>query len=157
MVGSRSGPPDDQRRLFVVDVHGSVIGYSQCVPAFGRQPGWLYDLNRLLPGAPDVGDLQVWSVMRRLQAEGAPYFHLGFTPFAELGLPGSSTPPAHSRVGALLLRLLAEHGERLYPTAGAVAWKRKWQPVTVAPEYIAFPGRLRPGAVARLLRLTNVV
>jgi lysylphosphatidylglycerol synthetase-like protein (DUF2156 family) len=157
MVGSRHGDLRDQRRLFVVEHAGRIIGYSQCVPAFGSRPGWLYDLNRLEPGSPDVGDLQVWSVMKRLQEEGAPYFHLGFTPFAELDLSSSSTAVPSSRVGALLLRLLTEHGERLYPTAGAVAWKRKWQPVTVAPEYIAFPSRLRPGAVARLLRLTNVI
>lgn len=157
MVGSRHGHLRDQRRLFVVELAGSVIGYSQCVPAFGRQPGWLYDLNRLVPGSPDVGDLQVWSVMRRLQEEGAACFHLGFTPFAELDTPGSSAALPRSRLGAVLLRLLAEHGESLYPTAGAVAWKRKWQPLTVAPEYIAFPSRLRPGAVARLLRLTNVL
>jgi lysylphosphatidylglycerol synthetase-like protein (DUF2156 family) len=156
LVGTRHGRLRDQRRLFVVELAGRVIGYSQCVPAFGRQPGWLYDLNRLVPGAPDVGDLQVWSVMRRVQEEGAAYFHLGFTPFAQVDRPASPAVP-HSRVGAVLLRLLAEHGDALYPTSGAVAWKRKWQPTTVAPEYIAFPARLRPGAVAQLLRLTNVV
>ena len=156
MVGSRDGELRDHRRLFVVEHAGRVIGYSQCVPAVGSQPGWLYDLNRLTPGSPDVGDLQVWSVMERLQEEGAAYFHLGFTPIAELDQPNTADLP-YSRVGALLLRLLTEHGEWLYPTAGAVAWKRKWQPVTVAPEYIAFPSRLRLGAVARLLRLTNVI
>jgi lysylphosphatidylglycerol synthetase-like protein (DUF2156 family) len=157
MVGRRHGQFRDQRRLFVVEHAGRIIGYSRCVPAFGSRPGWLYDLNRLVPGSPDVGDLQVWSVMKRLQDEGAAYFHLGFTPFAELDQPGPSSAVPRSRVGAVLLRLLAEHGDPLYPTSGAVAWKRKWRPVTVAPEYIAFPGRLRLGAAARLLRLTNVL
>lgn len=155
MVGSR-GLPDGQRRLFVVELGGRVIGYSQCVPAFGRQPGWLYDLNRLEPGAPDVGDLQVWSVLERVQQEGAPYFHLGFTPFAELARQRSPGVPG-SRATAALLRLLAEHGDRFYPTSGAVAWKRKWRPVTAAPEYVAFPSRLPLGAALRLLRVTGVV
>lgn len=111
MVGSRHGPPDGQRRLFVVELADQVIGYSQCVPAFDTQPGWLYDLNRLVPGAPDVGNLQVWSVLRRVQEEGAAYFHLSFTPFAELRRLPSAGPPS-SRLTATLLRLLAEHGTR---------------------------------------------
>lgn len=156
MVGGRHPDLSDVRRLFVVRHAGRVIGYSQCVPAFGSRPGWLYDLNRLEPGSPDVGDLQVWSVLRRLQAEGAAWFHLGFTPFAELDPAPPGTAP-RSRVGDHLLRLLTRHGERLYPTAGAVAWKRKWQPVTVEPEFIAFPGRLRWRAAVRLLRVTNVL
>lgn len=156
LVGTRSGAPRDGRRLFVVEHDGSPIGYSQCVPAPGRQPGWLYDLNRLQPGSPDVGDLQLWSVLRRLQSEGAQWFHLGFTPFAELDLTPTPGVP-RSAVGDAVLRLLIRHGEALYPTAGAVAWKRKWKPVTAAPEHIAFPGRLRPLAVLRLVRLTNVL
>jgi lysylphosphatidylglycerol synthetase-like protein (DUF2156 family) len=157
MVGGRSDELRDHRRLFVVDLDGRPIGYSQCVPAFGDQPGWLYDLNRLVPGSPDVGDLQVWSVMKRLRDEGAGWFHLGFTPFAELDERHAPASVPRSRVGGFALRMLAAHGEALYPTAGAVAWKNKWKPVTTAPEYVAFPARLRPGAVVRLLRLTNVV
>jgi lysylphosphatidylglycerol synthetase-like protein (DUF2156 family) len=157
MVGSRTGQLRDHRRVFVVQLDGAVIGYSQCVPVFGSRPGWLYDLNRLVPGAANVGDLQVWSVMHRLQQEGAPYFHLGLTPFAGLD---RAHPPAGvptSRAAAALMRLLAQHGEALYPMAGAVEWKHRWKPLTVDPEYIAFPSRLRPGAVVSLLRLTNVV
>jgi lysylphosphatidylglycerol synthetase-like protein (DUF2156 family) len=157
MVGSRHGQLRDHRRVFVVELAGRVIGYSQCVPAFGRQPGWLYDLNRLVPGSPNVGDLQVWSVMRRLQEEGAAYFHLGLTPFAELDESSSAAAVPRSGLATVLLRLLAEHGESLYPMSGAVEWKHRWKPLTVAPEYIAFPSRLRLGAVARLLRLTNVI
>jgi lysylphosphatidylglycerol synthetase-like protein (DUF2156 family) len=157
MVGSRHGRLGGHRRVFVVELDGEVIGYSQCVPAFGRQPGWLYDLNRLVPGSPNVGDLQVWAVMRRLQAEGAAYFHLGLTPFAELDESRSAVAVPRSRTATVLLRLLAEHGESLYPMSGAVEWKHRWKPLTVAPEYVAFPSRLRLGAVAQLLRLTNVV
>ncbi|MCA2212151.1 phosphatidylglycerol lysyltransferase domain-containing protein [Jidongwangia harbinensis] len=157
LVGSRGGPLADQRRLFVVQIDGRTIGYSQCAPAFGTQPGWLYDLNRLIPGSPDVGNLQVWSVMKRLQDEGVAHLHLGFTPFADLDdghvAPGIPT----SGLGTRAMRLLARYGESLYPVAGAVAWKRKWKPVSSAPEYVAFPSRLRLGAVVRLMRLTNVV
>lgn len=157
MVGTRGNHLSDLRRLFVVRLDGRTIGYSQVVPAFGSKAGWLYDLNRLEPGSPDVGDLQVTSVMKRLQEEGTPWFHLGFTPFAELDEENTTAGVPSSRMGARALGLLAKHGEPLYPTAGAVAWKNKWHPVTAEPEFVAFPGRLRMGAVLRLLKLTNVV
>lgn len=157
MVGSRGGPLHDQRRLFVVQLDGRTIGYSQCAPAFGSQPGWLYDLNRLIPGSPDVGDLQVWSVMKRLQDEGISHFHLGFTPFAELDEARHTEGFPTSGLGTRAMRLLSRHGEAIYPIAGAVAWKNKWKPVTTRPEYVAFPNRLRLGAVARLMKLTNVL
>jgi lysylphosphatidylglycerol synthetase-like protein (DUF2156 family) len=157
MVGTRHRDLRDHRRVFVVELAGEVIGYSQVVPAFGRQPGWLYDLNRLAPGAANVGDLQVWSVMRRLQEEGAQYFHLGLTPFAELDESILPVDVVRSSVASALMRLLAQHGESLYPMSGAVEWKHRWKPQTVVPEYVAFQSRLRLGAVVRLLRLTNVI
>jgi lysylphosphatidylglycerol synthetase-like protein (DUF2156 family) len=157
MVGTRSSHLREQRRLFVVELDGRIVGYSQCAPAFGSRPGWLYDLNRLGPGSPDVGDLQFWSVAKRLQEEDVGWFHLGFTPFAELDELRHTPAVRSSRAGGYALQMLAKHGEPLYPTRGAVAWKRKWKPVTAKPEYVAFPGRLRLGAVVRLLKLTNVV
>jgi hypothetical protein len=38
-----------------------------------------------------------------------------------------------------------------------VAYKLKWRPHLIQPDYLAFHGRPSVGAVARLLRLTRVI
>ena len=48
-------------------------------------------------------------------------------------------------------------GGAVVPAATQLAYKQKWGPHTVLPEYIAFQGRPRPGAVWRLMRTANAV
>ncbi|MCF2436151.1 hypothetical protein LV779_24565 [Streptomyces thinghirensis] len=45
----------------------------------------------------------------------------------------------------------------IYPAASRLEYEQKWAPHVVLPEYIAFRGRLRPGAVWQLLRATNAL
>ena len=56
-----------------------------------------------------------------------------------------------------IVRLLAEHGEKLYPASTQLAYKEKWAPHEVLPDYIAFHGRPRLAAIWQLIKLTNLV
>ena len=56
-----------------------------------------------------------------------------------------------------IVGLLARRGGKLYPAADQVAYKLKWRPHLIQPDYLAFQGRPSVGALARLLRLTRVI
>jgi hypothetical protein len=77
------------------------------------------------------------------------------TPFT--ALDPSNELPGHSRTGRWLIRQLARRGAAVYPAQTQVAYKLKWQPDIVQPEYVGFQGRLSMGAVWQLLRLTGAV
>ncbi len=165
MIGERSGPADRFRRLFVAEAEGQVLGYISYSPVYGSRPGWLHDLTRRRPDAPPgVMELIVADTMDRLRAEGsAPgsdagpgWLHFGFTPFTGLGEEHRIVDSRSPAVDAVL-GLLARHGEKLYPAADQVAYKMKWRPHLVQPDYLAFHGRPRVGSIWRLLRLTRVI
>jgi lysylphosphatidylglycerol synthetase-like protein (DUF2156 family) len=61
--------------------------------------------------------------------------------------------PAVSRV----MRFLAEHGSAIYPARAQEAYKSKWQPTSIEPEYMAFRGRFRAAYLWHLLRVTRAV
>ncbi|GAA4815891.1 DUF2156 domain-containing protein [Streptomyces ziwulingensis] len=156
LVGQRTGSLQRHRRLFAGRVDGEVVGYINYSPVYGTRPGWLHDLSRRRPDAPPgVMEALNATVMERLVADCAGWLHFGFTPFTGLAqeheLPGAS--PLFSRFA----RWLAEHGDAVYPAASQLEYKQKWAPHEVLPEYIAFRGRPRPGAVWQLLRATNAV
>ena len=154
MVGELGRPGDPERRVFVVcDAAGEAQGFITYVPVWGRRPGYLHDLTRRLPLAP-VGAMELCNAcaMERLAETGAEYLHFGFTPFAVDGPEGEGA----SRVLAWLLRLLWRHGAAIYPAQSQVAYKLKWAPEHVEPEYVAArPLSLR--AVVDLLLLTRSI
>lgn len=157
MVGERRGRAAALRRLFcAVGPQGEVLGYITFSPVFGRHSGWLHDLSRRHPGAPPgTMELVVLTAIERFRVEGAGHLHFGLTPFTELD--DQHELSARSRVAARLLGLLAAHGDRIYPATSQVAYKMKWGPDLIQPEYIGFSEGMRPGAVWSLLRLTNVL
>jgi len=135
MVGELGGPADPQRRIFITtDPAGREIGFITYVPVWGRRPGYLHDLTRRLrqaaPGAMELCNAQA---MARFAGEGAEYLHFGFTPFAVGGAEG----PAANRILAWVLRMLWQHGERIYPARSQVQYKLKWAPEVVETEFIA--------------------
>ena len=157
LVGERGGPAGALRRLFVArSADGEVLGYVSFAPAYGRHPGWLHDLSRRSPDAPPgVLELVVVTAVERFRAEGAAYLHFGFTPFT--GLDPAHAVPGASPLADRAVRLLAERGSAVYPAADQLAYKLKWAPDLVQPEYVAFPGRVRPSDVWALLRCTGAV
>ncbi|PKW11916.1 Uncharacterized conserved protein [Streptomyces sp. 1222.5] len=156
LIGERGGPGAALRRTFVARQEGRVVGYVTYSPAWGARPGWLYDLTRRTPQAP-VGTIELVNLtaLEMFRAEGTAWLHLGLTPFA--GLSDRHEPASASRRLNRALRLVAEHGRAVYPARTQEAFKLKWDPQVLEPEYAAFQGGVRPGAVWNLLRLTNSV
>jgi lysylphosphatidylglycerol synthetase-like protein (DUF2156 family) len=95
------------------------------------------------------------TAIEAFQAEGAAWLHFGFTPFT--GLDSAHEPAGASRFVTGLVRQLAAHGELVYPARTQLAYKEKWGPHVVLPEYLAFHGRPRLGAVWSLLKTANVL
>ncbi|MEU4657101.1 DUF2156 domain-containing protein [Streptomyces sp. NPDC023723] len=156
LVGQRTGGLQRHRRLFAGRIDGEVVGYINYSPVYGSRPGWLHDLSRRRPDAPPgVMEAVNATVMERLVEEGAAWLHFGFTPFT--GLDPSHELPAAGPLFTRFAHWLAQHGEVIYPAASQLEYKQKWAPHEVLPEYIAFRGRPRPGAVWQLLRATNAV
>lgn len=157
MVGERGGQAQPRRRLFVAtDDAGTALGYVSFSPVYGEHPGWLHDLSRRRPDAPPgVLELIVVTAVQAFQAERAPWFHFGFTPFT--GLSARHEVAGASRVTARLLRFLAAHGSMVYPAADQLAYKEKWGPDRVQPEYVAFQGGISLRCLWDLLRVTNAV
>ncbi|MCC2278178.1 DUF2156 domain-containing protein [Streptomyces sp. ET3-23] len=156
LVGERGGPAGPLRRTFLARQHGRTVGYLTYSPVWGTRPGWLYDLTRRSPQAP-VGTVELVNLtaLTRFREEGARWLHLGLTPFA--GLADVHEPAAAGPLLTRALRLVAEHGRAVYPARTQEAFKLKWAPHTVEPEYAAFQGGVRPSAVWHLLRTTGAV
>ncbi|QNP68948.1 DUF2156 domain-containing protein [Streptomyces roseirectus] len=156
LVGQCGGPAQGERRLFVGRVEGAVVAYISYSPAYGARPGWLHDLSRrdsaVPPGVMEAVNAHAIGVFR---AEGVEWLHFGFTPFT--GLDPAVEVGGASAVTARFMRFLAGHGEKVYPAASQLAYKEKWGPQLVLPEYLAFHGRARFGAIWQILRVTRSI
>ncbi|NKY84042.1 bifunctional lysylphosphatidylglycerol flippase/synthetase MprF [Nocardia veterana] len=155
MVGQRGGRGARSRRLFIAERDGRITGYVSYSPAFGTRPGWLYDLTRRTPDA-SVGTIELvnFQALQQFTAEGARWLHLGLTPFAGLG---ADDHPGANGLVRWMVRTLSERGSFVYPAKTQQAFKLKWAPHIVEPEYLAFRGGPRPSSVWQLLRVTNSV
>jgi lysylphosphatidylglycerol synthetase-like protein (DUF2156 family) len=140
LVGEYGGTHQDARRLFIGTIDGELAGYVSYSPAYGSRPGWLHDLSRRLPdGPPGVMEAVNSTAIETFQSEGAAWLHFGFTPFT--GLSEEFDTKTQSGWFAWLVRQLAARGAAVYPAATQLAYKEKWAPHAVIPEYIAFQGR----------------
>jgi lysylphosphatidylglycerol synthetase-like protein (DUF2156 family) len=157
LVGELGEPGDRERRVFVARRGERWLGFVTYVPSpvRGAPAGVLHDLSRRVPGAPPgTMELVNWTAVERLREEGVGRLSFGFTPFA--GLDPAHARPSRSACVDWQLRLLARHGGALYPAASQVAYKRKWGPHLVEPEYLALDGRYSPSVTLRLLQLVGL-
>ncbi|GAB3461941.1 bifunctional lysylphosphatidylglycerol flippase/synthetase MprF [Actinophytocola sediminis] len=156
LVGQLGGALQARRRLFVATIDGELTGYISYSPAYGTRPGWLHDLSRRDPqGPPGVMEAINTTAMATFLAEGARWLHFGFTPFT--GLDPAVEHASASRWFRWLTRQLADHGAAVYPAASQLAYKRKWAPHAVLPEYVAFSGRASLGGFVRVFVAANAV
>lgn len=137
LVGEYGGPVQHARRLFVGTIDDELAGYVSYSPAYGSRPGWLHDLSRRVPdGIPGIMEAVNAAAMATFHAEGAQWLHFGFTPFT--GLSDDHATATQSSWFRWLVTQLGERGAAVYPAATQLAYKRKWAPHAVIPEYIAF-------------------
>jgi lysylphosphatidylglycerol synthetase-like protein (DUF2156 family) len=156
LVGERTGDAAPLRRLFVGRIEGVPVGYISYSPVYGSRPGWLHDLSRRRQEVPPgVMEAINAAALGAMTGEGAGWLHFGFTPFVGLD-PEREVPAASPTVGRIV-RFLAEHGEKVYPSRTQLAYKEKWDPHVVLPEYIAFDGKPSAMAIWRLMRLANAI
>ncbi|MGW6568402.1 bifunctional lysylphosphatidylglycerol flippase/synthetase MprF [Streptomyces sp. NPDC054975] len=156
LVGQVGGPAQEHRRLFVGLVEERPVAYISYSPAYGSRPGWLHDLSRRLPDVmPGVMEAINAAAIERFVEEGAEWLHFGFTPFT--GLDPACEIPGNSPLTGKFMRLLADKGGSVYPAATQLAYKEKWAPHLVLPEYLAFQGGASFGAIWQILRVTKSI
>lgn len=156
MNGERGGPADQLRRLLVAEREGRIVGYATFSPVFGRHAGWLADLTRRMSDAPrGTSDVLLSNAIRQFLREHVAYLHLGLTPFT--GIDPKYRVEGGSPLGDRIVHWLSTRGRFVYPAQSEVAYKLKWQPDLIQPEYVAFHDGLSLRAVWRLLRVTKAV
>lgn len=156
LIGEVGGPWQPHRKLFIGKIAGTPVGYVSYAPVYGSRAGWLHDLSRRVPDSPPgvVEAINIHAITQ-FRESGTAWLHFGFTPFTSMD--DSHQLPAASRVGARLVRLIADHGEFLYPARTQLEYKYKWRPTAVMPEYFAFDGGISPRSLWSVLRATNIV
>jgi lysylphosphatidylglycerol synthetase-like protein (DUF2156 family) len=156
LVGETGGPAQPHRRLFAGTIDGELVGYISYAPAYGARPGWLHDLSRRHPaGPPGVLEAINVAAIDTFRAEGAPWLHFGFTPFT--GLSASHEHASASGWFRWLVGQLARRGAAVYPAATQLAYKRKWAPHAVLPEYVAFSGGAGLNGFLQIFRASNAL
>lgn len=156
LVGQYGGPAQEHRRLFVGTIDGKLVGYISYTPVYGEQAGWMHDLSRREPSkVPGIMEAINRTAIDRFRDEGVPWLHFGFTPFT--GLDRALLPAGHSPGFHSLMELLWEHGEAVYPAQSQLAYKEKWNPHLMVPEYVAFQGRASVAGLAHIFRASNAL
>ncbi|HVX97663.1 MAG TPA: DUF2156 domain-containing protein [Polyangia bacterium] len=115
----------EERRCFVAEREGRVVGFLAAVPVYARA-GWLFEDLLRDPAAPNgTAELLVDAAMRAAAAEGSRYVTLGLVPLA------GSLPP--------WLRLARRSGGGLYDFEGLRAFKAKLRPAEWTPIHLSYP------------------
>ncbi|MBO3747442.1 DUF2156 domain-containing protein [Streptosporangiaceae bacterium NEAU-GS5] len=153
LVGQTGGPMQRHRRLFLGLVNGRAVAYISYSPVYGARPGWMHDLSRRLPGHTGAMEAVNAFAIQAFQSEGVPWLHLGFTPFT--GLADEHEVPGASRAYAWFMRWLWENGDFVYPARSQLAYKHKWAPDVVLPEYIAFHKRTQAAGLIHVFKVAN--
>ncbi|MEU8800813.1 DUF2156 domain-containing protein [Spirillospora sp. NPDC048819] len=155
LVGELGGRHQPLRRLFVAVQGGRLIGYISYSPVYGSRPGWMHDLSRRRPDSPPgVMEAINKAAIDVFTTEKVPWLHFGFTPFTSLDAPRF---PGYSRAFHWFMTYLWEEGAHIYPARTQLAYKEKWAPNLVLPEYIAFQGQASLAALVHVFRACNAI
>ncbi|MBP2706813.1 DUF2156 domain-containing protein [Microbispora sp. RL4-1S] len=137
LVGQYGDHMQPHRRMFIGMIDGAPVGYISYSPVFGSRAGWMHDLSRRQPSrVPGIMEAINVTAIERFRSEGVAWLHFGFTPFS--GLHAEYELPCHDPGFRLLMGLLWEHGEAVYPAQTQLAYKDKWAPDLTIPEYVGF-------------------
>jgi phosphatidylglycerol lysyltransferase len=115
----------DERRYFLAERDGKVVGFLSAIPIYAR-PGWFFEDFLRDPSAPNgTVELLVDAGMRAAAAEDIPYVTLGLVP-----LSGELGP---------WLRAARRWGSSLYDFDGLRAFKAKLKPRAWDPIFLSYP------------------
>lgn len=122
-----------ERRYFVAEREGRVVGFLAAIPIYVRN-GWFFEDLLRDPAAPNgTAELLIDFAMRAVAAEGSRWVTLGLAPLA-------GTSGWLARVG--------RWSRRFYDFAGLQAFKSRLRPKAWEPLYLAYAhGELSPRAV----------
>jgi lysylphosphatidylglycerol synthetase-like protein (DUF2156 family) len=156
LVGQYGGEMQRHRRLFVGTIDGKLAGYISYSPVYGARAGWMHDLSRRVPGdRPGIMEAINKAAIDKFRAESVPWLHFGFTPFT--GLDAGLEIAGHSPGFNWFMHFLAEYGGDVYPAATQLAYKQKWAPSAIIPEYVAFAGRASLHGFIHVFRAANAL
>ncbi|MFJ1748144.1 bifunctional lysylphosphatidylglycerol flippase/synthetase MprF [Streptomyces sp. NPDC088116] len=156
LVGECGGAVQAHRRLFIGLLDGKAAGYISYTPAYGSRPGWMHDLSRRQPDdVPGIMEAINKTAIETFQSEGAEWLHFGFTPFTSLS-PDREVAGA-SRAFSWFTHWLWENGSAVYPAQSQLAYKLKWAPHAILPEYIAFQGPAQLGGLLHVFKAANAI
>ena len=114
-----------QRRTFVAEQEGRVVGFAHVVPIPARSGWFLQDLIRD-PGAPNgTGELLVNAVMRWANENDCAWLTLGLAPL--------------SGACSAWLERARRYTRLLYDFSGLRAYKAKFRPNSWQPAYLCYP------------------
>lgn len=115
----------EDRRTFVAEKEGKVVGFTALCPIPTRQ-GWLTEQFPRGFDAPNgTVELLMDTAIRTVAAEGAQYVTMGLVPLSEHGrMPGDENPTWLR----LLLAWVRAHGRRFYNFDGLEKFKAKFAP-----------------------------
>jgi phosphatidylglycerol lysyltransferase len=133
----------DERRYFVAERAGELVGFLAAIPVYARG-GWLLEDLVRDPHAPNgTAEALVDAAMRAFAAEGSRYVTLGLAPLA-----GSVTGP---------LGLARRCASSIYDFHGVYAFRAKLRPQRWDPIYIATAGTRLPGLLAGSLAIYDAL
>ncbi len=156
LVGQYGGPYQHLRRVFGGFIDGRLAGYILYSPVYGTRPGWMHDLSRRQPdGPPGIMEAINKAAIDVFTEEQVRWLHFGFTPFT--GLAREIQFPGYSRAFHCFMGELWKHGEAVYPAQTQLAYKQKWAPDTVLPEYVAFQHHASIPALVHVFRACNAI
>lgn len=156
LVGEHGGPAQEDRRLFLGLCDDKLVGYISYSPVYGKRPGWLHDLSRRLPGDPPGVMEAINSVaIEKFRSESVAWLHFGFTPFTNLRTEFEVT--GCSKAFNWFMHWLGTNGDMVYPAASQLAYKSKWGPQEIIPEYVAFERRARISGFIQVFKAANAI
>jgi phosphatidylglycerol lysyltransferase len=133
----------EERRYFVAEREGVVVGFLAAIPVYARR-GWLVEDLLRDPRAPNgTAEALIDTAMRAFAAEGSRYVTLGLAPLA-----GSVTGP---------LGLARRYATSLYDFQGVYAFRAKLRPQRWDPIYIATAETRLPSVLAGSLAIYDAL
>jgi lysylphosphatidylglycerol synthetase-like protein (DUF2156 family) len=156
LVGEHGGPTQEYRRLFLGLLNKKLVGYISYSPVYGKRPGWLHDLSRRLPGdLPGIMEAINSTAIETFRSESATWLHFGFTPFTNLRPEFEIA--GHSKAFNWFMHWLWTNGSMVYPAESQLAYKSKWAPHAVIPEYVAFEKRAQLSGFIHVFKAANAI